>query len=140
MTGASPGEAAAVSQRSMRPGNVLTLSVESTPIAAVLSRSAAATNFRRLFGSSRPNPSALSHHRDARHGKLRRRLVPARSRNGQSLKFSGYDYFFRIINGGHVAGYYDLLSRSDELPLERLAAAGQSRAECSPRARHHPAR
>ena len=25
----------------------------------------------------------------------------------KALKFSGYDYFFRIINGGHVAGYYE---------------------------------
>jgi enterochelin esterase-like enzyme/sugar lactone lactonase YvrE len=25
----------------------------------------------------------------------------------KALKFSGYDYQFRIINGGHVAGYYD---------------------------------
>lgn len=25
----------------------------------------------------------------------------------KALKFSGYDYFFRIINGGHVAGYMD---------------------------------
>jgi enterochelin esterase-like enzyme/sugar lactone lactonase YvrE len=25
----------------------------------------------------------------------------------KALKFSGYDYLFRIINGGHVAGYYD---------------------------------
>jgi gluconolactonase len=25
----------------------------------------------------------------------------------KALKFSGYDYFFRIVNGGHVAGYYD---------------------------------
>ena len=25
----------------------------------------------------------------------------------KALKFSGYDYFFRSINGGHVAGYYD---------------------------------
>src|SRR5258708_19646612 len=25
----------------------------------------------------------------------------------KALKFSGYDYFFRVINGGHVAGYYD---------------------------------
>ncbi|MGP0064680.1 MAG: RICIN domain-containing protein [Isosphaeraceae bacterium] len=25
----------------------------------------------------------------------------------KALKFSGYDYSFRIINGGHVAGYYD---------------------------------
>jgi gluconolactonase len=25
----------------------------------------------------------------------------------KALKFSGYDYFFRIINGGHGAGYYD---------------------------------
>jgi enterochelin esterase-like enzyme/sugar lactone lactonase YvrE len=25
----------------------------------------------------------------------------------KALQFSGYDYFFRIINGGHVAGYYD---------------------------------
>ncbi len=25
----------------------------------------------------------------------------------KSLKFSGYDYRFRVINGGHVAGYYD---------------------------------
>ena len=25
----------------------------------------------------------------------------------KALRFSGYDYFFRIINGGHVAGYYD---------------------------------
>jgi gluconolactonase len=25
----------------------------------------------------------------------------------KALKFSGYDYVFRIINGGHVAGYYD---------------------------------
>jgi gluconolactonase len=25
----------------------------------------------------------------------------------KSLRFSGYDYKFRIINGGHVAGYYD---------------------------------
>ncbi len=25
----------------------------------------------------------------------------------KALRFSGYDYFFRSINGGHVAGYYD---------------------------------
>ena len=25
----------------------------------------------------------------------------------KALRFSGYDYFFRTINGGHVAGYYD---------------------------------
>ena len=25
----------------------------------------------------------------------------------KAMKFSGYDYRFRIINGGHVAGYYD---------------------------------
>jgi sugar lactone lactonase YvrE/enterochelin esterase-like enzyme len=25
----------------------------------------------------------------------------------KALRFSGYDSFFRIINGGHVAGYYD---------------------------------
>jgi sugar lactone lactonase YvrE/enterochelin esterase-like enzyme len=25
----------------------------------------------------------------------------------KALKFSGYDYIFRIINGGHVAGFYD---------------------------------
>ena len=25
----------------------------------------------------------------------------------KALRFSGYDYFFRIVNGGHVAGYYD---------------------------------
>ncbi len=25
----------------------------------------------------------------------------------KALRFSGYDYSFRIINGGHVAGYYD---------------------------------
>ena len=25
----------------------------------------------------------------------------------KALLFSGYDYFFRIIDGGHVAGYYD---------------------------------
>ncbi len=25
----------------------------------------------------------------------------------KALKFSGYDYFFRIVNGGHVAGYMD---------------------------------
>ncbi len=25
----------------------------------------------------------------------------------KALKFSGYDYQFRVINGGHVAGYYD---------------------------------
>jgi len=25
----------------------------------------------------------------------------------KALKFSGYDYVFRIINGGHVAGYHD---------------------------------
>ena len=25
----------------------------------------------------------------------------------KALKFSGYDYSFRVVNGGHVAGYYD---------------------------------
>jgi gluconolactonase len=25
----------------------------------------------------------------------------------KALKFSGYDYYFRIVNGGHVAGFYD---------------------------------
>ena len=25
----------------------------------------------------------------------------------KALRFSGYDYSFRIINGGHIAGYYD---------------------------------
>ena len=58
----------------------------------------------------------------------------------KALRFSGYDYFFRIINGGHVAGYYDYYPGSDELPLEGLAQAGSGRAERPAGARHHPAR
>ena len=30
----------------------------------------------------------------------------------KALRFSGYDYFFRIIKGGHVAGYYDYFSEA----------------------------
>ncbi len=30
----------------------------------------------------------------------------------KALRFSGYDYFFRIIQGGHVAGYYDCFSEA----------------------------
>ena len=58
----------------------------------------------------------------------------------KALKFSGYDYSFRIINGGHVAGLLRLLSGGDELPLERLARAGPSRPERPAGARHPPPR
>lgn len=30
----------------------------------------------------------------------------------KALSFAGYDYFFRIINGGHVAGYYDYFAEA----------------------------
>jgi sugar lactone lactonase YvrE len=30
----------------------------------------------------------------------------------KALSFSGYDYFFRIVNGGHVAGYYDYFAEA----------------------------
>ena len=58
----------------------------------------------------------------------------------KALRFSGYDYSFRIINGGHVAGYYEYYQEAMSLPLEGLAKAGQGRTECPARARHHPAR
>ena len=58
----------------------------------------------------------------------------------KALRFSGYDYRFRIINGGHVRRLLRLFPGSHELHLERLAQAGSSRAERTARARHHPAR
>ena len=108
MIGASPGEAAAVSPRSMRPGNVLRPSVGSMPIAAASSRSAAATNFRRSFRKFEAKPiraylTTGTHDMENCAGDWF--LIDQEM--DKALKFSGYDYFFRVINGGHVAGYYE---------------------------------
>ena len=105
---ASPAAAAAALRPSMRPGNVPTHLAASMPTAAALSLFAAATSFPRWSASSRPSRFAPI-------------SPPARSdmencagdwflldqEMDKALRFSGYDYFFRIINGGHVAGYYD---------------------------------
>jgi gluconolactonase len=39
----------------------------------------------------------------------------------KALKFSGYDYQFRIIDGGHVAGYAENYLEAMAYPVERLA-------------------
>ena len=100
---ASPAAAAAASRLSMPPGNVPTHSAASMPTAAASSPFAAATSFPRWSASSRPSRFAPI-------------SPPARSdmencagdwflldqEMDKALRFSGYDYRFRIINGGHV--------------------------------------
>ena len=58
----------------------------------------------------------------------------------KALKFSGYDYSFRIINGGHVAGYYDYYREAMSYLWKGWPEAGPGRPECPPGARHHPPR
>ena len=50
----------------------------------------------------------------------------------KALRFSGYDYFFRIINGGHVAGYYDYFREAMSYIWKDWPKAGPSRAERAP--------
>ncbi|MEI7946550.1 MAG: RICIN domain-containing protein [bacterium] len=50
----------------------------------------------------------------------------------KALKFSGYDYVFRVFNGGHVAGYYDCFREAmsylwKEWPLPVKAGDGAPR-------------
>ena len=50
----------------------------------------------------------------------------------KALKFSGYDYVFRVFNGGHVAGYYDCYREAmsflwKEWPQPVKAGAGAPR-------------
>lgn len=50
----------------------------------------------------------------------------------KALKFSDYDYLFRVINGGHVAGYYDCFREAmsflwKEWPQPVKAGAGAPR-------------
>ena len=70
-------------------------------------------------------------HRHARHGELRRRLVLARSGDGQGTQV----FRLRLCVPNHQRwarrGVPRLLAGSDELSLERLAPGGQSRTECS---------
>ena len=84
--------------------------------------------------------SRLSHHRHARHGKLRRRLVPARSGNGQGPAILGLRLLLPHHQRRPRRRLLRLLSGGDELSLEGLAAAGSSRAERAARARYHPSR
>ena len=58
----------------------------------------------------------------------------------KALKFSGYDYVVPHHQRRARRRLLRLLSGSDELPLEGLAQAGSSRAECAAGARHHPSR
>ena len=58
----------------------------------------------------------------------------------KALRFSGYDYFLPDHQRRARRRLLRLLPGSDELPLERLAAAGPGRAERAAGARHHPAR
>ena len=52
----------------------------------------------------------------------------------KALRFSGYDYSFRIINGGHVAGYYDYFQEAMSYLWKDWPKPVQGRAEC-PRVR-----
>ena len=74
------------------------------------------------------------------HGKLRRRLVPARPGNGQGPAVLGLRLLLPHHQRRARRRLLRLFSGSHELPLERLAPAGSSRAERAARARHHPSR
>ena len=83
--------------------------------AAAWSPFAAAMSFPRWSANSRPSPSApISPPACSDMENCAGDWFLLDQEMDKALQFSGYDYFFRIINGGHVAGYYDS-SRSDEL-------------------------
>ena len=58
----------------------------------------------------------------------------------KALKFSGYDYSFRIINGGHVAGYYDYYREAMSYLWKDWPQPVKAGPERSARPRHHLAR
>ncbi len=58
----------------------------------------------------------------------------------KALKFSGYDYSFRIINGGHVAGYYDYYREAMSYLWKGWPEPVAGRAERPARPRHPPPR
>ena len=102
------------------------------PTAAALSLFAVAMSFPRSSASSRPNrfapisPPAPS---DMRKTPCAGDWFLLDEEMDKALRFSGYDHFFRIINGGHVGRLLRLFSRGDEFYLEGLAQAGSSRAQ-----------
>ena len=129
-TAASPAAAAAASRRSPPRGNGPTPSAACMPRAAAGSPSAAGTSFPTLVRKfeAQADPR-LSHHRHARHGELRRRLVPARPGDGQGpevlrLRLPVPHHRRRPRRRLHGA-----LPGGDGLPLERLARAREGRPE-----------
>ena len=53
----------------------------------------------------------------------------------KALKFSGYDYRFRVLNGGHVAGYYDEYREAMSYLWKDWPSAGPRWPEFAPRVR-----
>ena len=72
------------------------------------------------------------------HGKLRRRLVPARPGDGQSPAILGLRLLLPHHQRRARRGLLRELPGSDELPLEGLARAGPGRTQRPAGARHHP--
>ena len=58
----------------------------------------------------------------------------------KALRFSGYDYFFRIINGGHVAGYYDYFPEAMSFLWKDWPKPVQAGPSAPRVQRHHPSR
>ena len=79
----------------------------------------------------------LSHDRHARHGELRRRLVPAGPGNGQGPEVLRLRLLLPRHRRAARRRLERVLSRSDALHLEGLARAGQGRSERAARARRH---
>ena len=127
-TAASPAAAAAASRPSPPPGTGPTPSAASMRRAGAGWRSAAGTSSRRWCASSRPSRSAPS---------SPPRRTTWRTAAGdwflldqemdKALKFSGYDYQFRIIDGPPRRRLHGTLAGGDGVPVERLAAAREGR-------------
>ena len=58
----------------------------------------------------------------------------------KALRFSGYDYLFRIINGGHVAGYYENYREAMSYLWKDWPSPVKAGAERAAGPRHHPPR
>ena len=111
------------------------------PIAAASSRSAAATSSRRSVRKFEAKPIRAyltTGMRDMENCAGDWFLLDQEM--DKALKFSGYDYFFRIINGGHGAGYYDYFREAMSYLWKDWPEPVKAGAECSARARHHSAR
>ena len=129
-TAAFPAAAAAASPPSTAPGSARKPSAACTAPAAVSWRFVAAMSSPTLIRKTEAKPirafmTTATHDMENCAGDW----FVIDQEIDKAMKFSGYDYVFRIVDGRHVAGYMENYQEAMSYLWERLAGGRQDRTE-----------